>query len=257
MMTLLSTIVTSAKTLVVYYSFTNNVHTIVSDLNTQIDADVIRIEPAEKGIDYAANNYAAGSALISAIRNNPDDASSYPAIDPVDMNMADYDMVIVAAPLWWSQMAAPMQTFLFNYGSQMAGKSIALIVSSASSGISGVAADAKRLIPNGNFIEPNLWIRSSQTSNCHSLIAQWLTDINYSTIAGISPTGNGAMNQIEIADNKISVRGSFDELTVLNASGQNILHTSAPFSDFPFPHGIYFAILRNGNRLKSAKIINR
>ena len=80
---LFTAITTNAKTLVVYYSFTNNVHTLVSDLRTQIDADVIRIEPAEKGIDYAANNYAAGSVLISAIRNNPDDAASYPAIDPV------------------------------------------------------------------------------------------------------------------------------------------------------------------------------
>lgn len=61
----------NAKTLIVYYSYTNNVHTIVSDLCTQIDADVVRIEPAEKGIDYAANGYAAGSALISDIRNNP------------------------------------------------------------------------------------------------------------------------------------------------------------------------------------------
>ena len=62
------------KTLVVYYSYTNNTHTIVSDLQTQIEADVIRIEPAEKGLDYAADNYAIGSALISAIRENPDDA---------------------------------------------------------------------------------------------------------------------------------------------------------------------------------------
>lgn len=35
-----------AKTIVVYYSYTNHVHTIVSDLLTQIDADVVRIEPA-------------------------------------------------------------------------------------------------------------------------------------------------------------------------------------------------------------------
>ena len=58
----------AGKTLVVYYSFTNNVHTIVSDLLTQIEADVIRVEPAEEGIDYAADNYAAGSALIQTIR---------------------------------------------------------------------------------------------------------------------------------------------------------------------------------------------
>lgn len=160
--------------LVVYYSYTNNTHTIVTDLLTQIEADVVRVEPAEKGLDYAANNYALGSALIAAIRENPNDASSYPAIDPVDVELENYATVIVAAPLWWSNMAAPLQTFLFNHGSEMAGKNIGLIVSSASSGISGVEADAKRLIPEGNFLTPSLWIRSSQTSNCHAMTAEWL-----------------------------------------------------------------------------------
>ena len=93
--------------LVVYYSFTNNTHTIVTDLLTQIDADVVRVEPAEKGLDYAANNYAIGSALIAAIRENPNDVSSYPAIDPVDVELENYATVIVATPLWWSNMAAP------------------------------------------------------------------------------------------------------------------------------------------------------
>lgn len=171
-----------AKTLIVYYSFTNNVHAIATDLQRQTGADILRIEPAGKGLDYAANNYAIGSSQIAAIRANPDDAPSYPAIDEVSINLADYDMIIIAAPLWWSNMAAPMQTFLFHYGAQMAGKHIGLIVSSASSGISGVVEDAKRLVPNGNFVEPNLWIRSSQTSNCHSLNARWLEDINYESL---------------------------------------------------------------------------
>lgn len=169
----------TGKTLIVYYSFTNNIHTIATDLLTQIeDADMIRVEPAEEGLDYAANNYAIGSALIQAIRNNPNDAASYPEIKPVEVNMADYERIIVGAPLWWSNMAAPLQTFLFHHGSEMKGKDIGLIVSSSSCGISGVEADAKRLIPEGNFLEPSLWIRSSQTSNCHSLIADWLNKIN-------------------------------------------------------------------------------
>ena len=171
--------VPGAKTLIAYYSFTNNVHTIVNELRTQIDADVLRIEPAEKDLDYAADNYAIGSALIAAIRNHPDDAASYPAIDPVDVDMEKYDTVMIAAPLWWSQMAAPLQTFLFQYGAQMASKSVALIVSSASSGISGVEADAKRLIPDGDFLSPSLWIRSSQTSSCHATLAEWLEQIDY------------------------------------------------------------------------------
>jgi multimeric flavodoxin WrbA len=169
----------NAKTLIVYYSFTNNIRTVVNELSTQIEADVLEVLPTEENVDYAANNYAIGSALISAIRNNPNDASSYPAIKTTINNLADYNTVIIATPLWWSNMAAPMQTFLFTYGAQMAGKNIGLIVSSASSGISGVESDAKRLIPEGNFLESNLWIRSSQTSNAASLISSWLNDIHY------------------------------------------------------------------------------
>lgn len=168
----------TGKKLIVYYSYTNNVHSIINDLQTQIEADVVRVEPTEKGIDYAANNYAIGSALIQAIRDNPNDANSYPSIETTIDNLSDYDRIIIGAPLWWSNMAAPLQAFLFQYGSQMEGKNIGLIVSSASSGINGVESDAKRLIPGGNFLTPSLWIRSSQTSNCHSMIADWLNEIN-------------------------------------------------------------------------------
>lgn len=177
----------NARTLIAYYSYTNNVERIVNELKTQIEADVAEIEPAEKGLDYAANNYAIGSAQIAAIRENPDDEASYPAIDRLDVNVADYDCIIIAAPLWWSNMAAPMQTFLFQHGKEMAGKNIGLIVSSASSGISGVEADAKRLIPDGVFLSPSLWIRSSQTSNAASMLQSWLNDINYNNLsAGIA-----------------------------------------------------------------------
>ena len=183
-----------AKTLVVYYSYTNNVERIVDVLLTKIDADVLEIEPAEKGLDYADDNYAIGGAQIAAIRNNPDDAASYPAIDFVEVNLSDYDCIIVGAPLWWSNMAAPLQAFLFRYGKEMEGKKIGLIVSSASSGIGGVEADAKRLIPDGDFLSPSLWIRSSQTSNASSMLDNWLKVINYdsltSAISHITPALN-------------------------------------------------------------------
>ena len=183
---ILTAVAANAKTLIVYYSYTNNVERVVNELRSQIDADVVEIQPAEKGLDYAANNYAIGSAQIAAIRNNPNDASSYPAIDPVNVDLADYDCIIIGAPLWWSQMAAPLQSYLFSNGSKMAGKKIGLIVSSASSGISGVEADAKRLIPAGDFLSPSLWVRSSQVSNAKNLLADWLKAINYSALSGIA-----------------------------------------------------------------------
>lgn len=244
----------NAKTLIVYYSFTNNVHTIVSDLKGQIDADVVRIEPAEKGIDYAANNYAAGSALISAIRNAPNDPASYPDIDLVDVDLSNYNVVIVAAPLWWSNMAAPLQSFLFKYGNQMSGKKIGLIVSSASSGISNVVADAKRLIPDGAFIEPNLWIRSSQTSSCHNMIAQWLKDIDYSTIsAGVMAVDYANDVKVTINASGVRVIGEFDELTVFDANGHKLLEGKREFTPFGFVPGCYVANIRKGTAVLTRK----
>ena len=167
------------KTLIVYYSYTNNTEQIVDDLKTMINADVIEVEPVNKNLDYAANNYAIGTEQLNKIKNNPNDESSYPAIDPVTVDMSKYNTIIIATPLWWSQMASNMQTFLFKNGNEMAGKNIGLIVSSHSSGISGVEADAKRLIPNGKFYAKSLWINASKHSQRKALLEQWLKDVNY------------------------------------------------------------------------------
>ena len=169
-----------------YYSYTNYCRQIVTTLTSQIEADVLEIQPAEKGLKYEANGYALGTRLLNAINANPNDASSYPPIDPVATSLSDYETIIIVTPLWWSQMAAPMQTYLFNYGPQMAGKHIGLIVSSASRGISGVVADCKRLVPDGNYFSENLWVNHSNHSRRATLIQDWLTAVNYTTITGIS-----------------------------------------------------------------------
>ncbi|WP_257886578.1 hypothetical protein [Segatella buccae] len=40
---------TGGRTLVVYYSFTGNVKTIASAIGSQLEADMVEIQPAEKG----------------------------------------------------------------------------------------------------------------------------------------------------------------------------------------------------------------
>ena len=164
----------TSKTLVVYYSFTGNCKSIVTSLTANIEADVLEILPAQEGLDYAANNYAIGSGLISAIREKPNEAASYPAIKPVNRNAADYETIIIVTPLWWSNMAAIMQSYLFQEGSKMKGKTIGLIVSSHSSGISSVVADAKRLVSGGVFHENNLWINASNRDKQADLVKEWL-----------------------------------------------------------------------------------
>ncbi len=246
----------SAKTLVVYYSYTNNIEKVVTELRSQIECDVVEIEPAEKGLDYAANNYAIGSALISAIRSNPDNPSSYPAIDPVDVDLDEYDTVIIGAPLWWSQMAAPLQTYLFNNGAKMAGKHIGVIVSSHSSGISGVVADAKRLIPKGNFFEPALWIRSSETSNCHSMIAQWLQEINYKGITNsIETIYENDEISYTVNSGYLQATGSYNMLSLFDKSGVKVGETkNSNMNISSLSHGIYILCVNTNSGNKTYKI---
>ena len=202
-----ATVQEAGKTLVVYYSYTNNCHEIVTSLTSQIQADVMRIEPADKTQKYEANGYAIGTALLNAIKAAPNDAASYPAIDPVSItDLSQYQNIIIVTPLWWSQMAAIMQTYLFNYGAQMAGKHVALIVSSHSSGISGVVADAERLVPDCTWMGDALWINASNHSNRASLIQNWLPTLNFvgkqTTMNKMYITIDGQTQAVTLVDNQ-------------------------------------------------------
>lgn len=227
--------VANSKTLVAYYSYTGDCEAIVAELTKHISADVVEIEPAEKGLKYEANGYALGTQLLNAINDAPNDAASYPAIDPVNVSLSDYSTIIIVTPLWWSQMAAIMQTFLFNYGPQMAGKNIGLIVSSASSSISRVVADCKRLVPQGNYLSENLWINNSNRHNLQSLITDWVstcgleekeTTMNINIIVGNqtfaatiqdTPTGRAFLSLLPLTINMSELNGN-EKYYYLNSS---------------------------------------
>ncbi len=184
----------NGKTLVVFYSFTGNCKTLSSALARYAEADVLEIQPAEDGLDYAANNYAIGSRLIAAIREKPNEATSYPAIKPVDRNVADYETIIIITPLWLGNMAAIMQSYMFKEGSKMSDKKIGLIVSSASSSISSVVADAKRLVPDAQWMGEALWINNSNRNKSDELIKEWWN--------GLSKSKDNMPNKIKITVSK-------------------------------------------------------
>ena len=229
----------AGKTLVVYYSYTGNCRDIVNALTHQIQADVLEIQPAEKGLKYEANGYALGTQLLNAIKANPNDANSYPAIDPVTTSLSDYQNIIIVTPLWWSQMAAIMQTYLFNYGPQMAGKSISIIVSSASSGISGVVADCKRLVPDAVWMGNALWINNSNRKNTSSLVQYWLKTLNFAeeqtAMNKMYITIDGQTKSVTLVDNA-ATRALVEKLqeapvtVTLNSSGGFEIWGSLGFS---------------------------
>ena len=198
-------VVNKGKTLIVYYSYTGNCSAIVNTMTKQLEADVLEVQPAEKGLKYEANNYALGTQLLNAIKANPNDGNSYPAIDPVQTSLDSYQNVIIVTPLWWSQMAAIMQSYLFQNASKLSGKNVALVVSSHSSGISGVVADAKRLLPDVTWMGDALWINNSNRSNTATLLQDWLKKLNFKQSNMETQTMNltidGKVQAVTLVDN--------------------------------------------------------
>ena len=253
---------TMAKTLVVYYSYTGNSREITNTLTSKIQADVLEIQPAVKGLRYEANNYALGTQLLNAIKANPNDAGSYPAIDPVTTSPDDYQNIIIVTPLWWSQMAAIMQTYLFQNASKLAGKHVGLIVSSHSSGISGVVSDAKRLLPDATWMGDALWINARNHSNRASLIENWLKTQNFAdnnnSMNKMYITIGGKAQSITLADNA-ATKALVEKLqkapvnVTLNSSGGfeiwGALGFSLPTSDQQIKAQPGDVILYNGSNI--------
>ena len=238
----------AGKILVVYYSYTGNCREIVNSLTAQIDADVLEIQPAEKGLKYEANNYALGTQLLNAIKANPNDASSYPAIDPVNVNLDDYQNIIIVTPLWWSQMAAIMQTYLFNNSAQMAGKTVGLIVSSHSSGISGVVADAQRLLPNVTWAGDVLWINASNHGNRASLIENWLPTQTFQT--------SNTMTQLYITIGGVTktatlVSNSSKEALVAQLQQGNITYEAHDYGNFEKVGALGYTFPENNEQINT------
>ena len=237
-----------AKTLIVYYSYTGNCKAIVNSLASQITADQLEIQPAEKGLKYEANNYALGTQLLNAIKATPNDASCYPAIDPVNVSLDDYQNIIIVTPLWWSQMAAIMQTYLFNNSAQMAGKTVALIVSSHSSGISGVVADAQRLLPNVTWAGDALWINASNHGNRASLIENWLPKQTFQT--------SNTMTQLYITIGGVTktatlVSNSSTEALVAQLQKGNITYEAHDYGNFEKVGSLGYTFPENNEQINT------
>lgn len=88
------------KTLIVYYSFTQNNEKLAKHLHALLNCDIVRIETVKKRSAY--------SIFFDLMFHRK------PAVKAVPYYLRDYDRVIFLAPIWGGQIAMPLQTFLLK-----------------------------------------------------------------------------------------------------------------------------------------------
>ena len=119
---------TDSNILVACFSATGNTWPLAQYAAEYLNADLFRIEPEEPYTD-ADLNYNNNNSRANKEMN---DDTSRPALAATVENMAQYDTVILAFPIWWGQAPRIIETFIESH--DLSGKTVLCFCTSGSSG---------------------------------------------------------------------------------------------------------------------------
>ena len=92
------------KTAIVYYSMSGNTKYVADKIAEKLGADIIRIEPVKAYPDEGAKKFIWGGK--SAVMGEK------PVLQPYEFSLEKYDRIILGTPVWASNFAPPIRTFI-------------------------------------------------------------------------------------------------------------------------------------------------
>lgn len=156
-----------AKILVAYFSRTGNTRPLAEHAAELLDADLYEIQAADPYTD-ADINYGDSDSRTSKEQNDPD---ARPAIAGTVENMEQYDIVVLAYPIWWGQAPRIISTFIESY--DFSGKTIIPFCTSGSSDIGRSAEDLQALCS-----DTAVWVEGKHfPAGAIEEMEDWLKDI--------------------------------------------------------------------------------
>jgi len=153
------------KALVAYFSCTGNTKALAETVAKALNADVYEIRP-EKAYTAEDLNYNDESTR-STVEQKDDNAR--PALADKNANIAAYDTIVLAYPIWWGQAPRILDTFVESY--DFSGKTIVPVCTSGGSDI-GSSADYLKSHTKGTGSWKNGKLFSRNASE--SEIRDWL-----------------------------------------------------------------------------------
>lgn len=154
------------KTLVVYYSRSNNTKSLAETVHSISGGDIARIEP----VNPYPENY---SECLAQVRE--EQAEDYRPPITVDLNSIEqYDTILLGFPIWYNSLPTPVVTFLTSY--DLSGKTIIPFCTSGSTGISGSVSRLKGLCSNSTVTNGFRGTANSSVSQ----VSNWLGQNGFS-----------------------------------------------------------------------------
>ena len=155
-----------AKTLVAYFSASGVTKKTAEKLAAAAKADIYEIKPA---VPYTKDdlNWMDKKSRSSVEMGNK---SFRPEIVKDDLDLSQYDTILVGFPIWWYVAPTIINTFLESY--DFAGKKIVFFATSGGSGIEKSISDLQTLYPDLHIVTGKRLNNASEED-----VTEWISSL--------------------------------------------------------------------------------
>lgn len=155
-----------SKGLVAYFSASGNTKKIAEMIAEEGGFDLHEIAP-EKKYTKADLNWMDKKSRSSVEMN---DKAFRPAIKKSDLDISDYDKILIGFPIWWYVAPTIINTFLETY--DFAGKQIVVFATSGGSGFGNTVKELQPSAPDAEITEGKLLNNVSRQD-----ISEWVKQL--------------------------------------------------------------------------------
>ena len=142
------------RTLIAYYSLEGNTDYAAKRMAAELGADTLRLVPkkayADKGF---AKFFWGGKSAVMAEK---------PELEPYEVNLEEYDCVILGFPVWASNFTPPLRSFLAVHKEDLKEKKLAAFACQSGGGAQKALAKLKKYIGIETFSAETILIDPRQ-----------------------------------------------------------------------------------------------
>lgn len=135
------------KILVAYFSASGVTKKVAEKIAAAANGDLFQIEPAiaysEEDLNWMNKN--SRSSLEMS------DKDFRPAMVKTELNLSEYDSILLGFPIWWYVAPTIINTFLESY--DFSGKKITLFATSGGSGFGNTVQELRNSAPDAHIVE--------------------------------------------------------------------------------------------------------
>ena len=151
------------ETLIVYYSYTNNTEKVAKRIAELKKYDILKLEPL---VDYSTDYQKVVDEEAAKM-----DSEEIVELKPINIDLNQYDRIILGTPVWWYTMAPVVRSFLS--GNNLNGKKVIAFITNGG-WIGHTVEDIKKYCEIENYI--NLKFNSDKIQD-EKFLLDWIDNL--------------------------------------------------------------------------------